>query len=115
MRDPFTWALPLGRIFGIAVRLHILFPILILVMWLRAVRDVGTDGAVWMLALMGLVFVSVLLHEFGHCFAARQVDGDATEILLWPLGGLARCEVPHSAWANFVTAAGGPLVNALLW
>jgi stage IV sporulation protein FB len=114
MRDPFTWALPLGRIFGISVRLHILFPILILVMWLRAVRDVGTDGAVWMLALMGLLFVSVLLHEFGHCFAARQVDGDATEILLWPLGGLARCEVPHSAWANFVMVAGGPLVNVLL-
>jgi stage IV sporulation protein FB len=114
MRDPFTWALPLGRIFGISVRLHILFPILILVMWLRAVRDLDTDGALWMLALMGLLFVSVLLHEFGHCFAARQVDGDATEILLWPLGGLARCEVPHSAWANFVTAAGGPLVNVLL-
>ncbi len=39
--------------------------------------------------LAGLLFVSVLLHEFGHCFAARWVDGDATEIMIWPLGGLA--------------------------
>jgi len=67
-----------------------------------------------MLALMGLLFFSVLLHEFGHCFAARSVDGEANEVLLWPLGGLAKCELPHSAWAHFVTAAGGPAVNVLL-
>ena len=37
-----------------------------------------------------LFFVSVLCHELGHCFVARWVDGDATEIMMWPLGGLAR-------------------------
>jgi Zn-dependent protease len=119
MRDPFTWALPLGRVFGISVRVHILFPLFVLVMVLKTVRSAGNDAATWTLVnwtlvLMGFWFVSVLLHEFGHCFAARQVDGDASEIVLWPLGGLARCDVPHAPWANFVMVAGGPFANVLL-
>jgi Zn-dependent protease len=114
MRDPFTWALPVGRLFGITVRVHLLFFLFVLVMWLRMLRYEVPGAATWMLVLMGLVFVSVLLHELGHCFAARYVDGEADEILLWPLGGLARCDLPHYAWAHFVTAAGGPLVNLLL-
>ena len=60
---------------------------------------------------MAFLFLSVLLHEFGHCFAGRWMEGDAQEILIWPLGGLAAVEVPHTPQANFVTAAGGPLVN----
>jgi stage IV sporulation protein FB len=114
MRDPFTWAFPIGRISGITVRVHVLFIIFVLVVWLRTLRSGGSDAATWMLALLGLLFLSVLLHEFGHCFAAFQVDGDASEVLLWPLGGLARCDLPHSPWAHFVTSAGGPMVNVLL-
>jgi stage IV sporulation protein FB len=114
MRDPFTWAFPIGRIFGITVRVHILFPLLILVMWLKQLHATDADAASWMLVLMGLLFISVLLHEFGHCFAANNVDGDATDVLLWPLGGLARADLPHSPWAHFVFAAGGPMVNVLL-
>ena len=41
---------------------------------------------------MGLLFLAVLLHELGHCFGARSVEGDAQEILLWPLRGLASIE-----------------------
>src|SRR5205807_4989903 len=70
----------------------------------------------WLIAagLIALLFLSVLLHEFGHCFGARFVDGDAHEILLWPLGGLAYVEVPHTPRANFITTLAGPLVNLLL-
>jgi Zn-dependent protease len=63
---------------------------------------------------MGLLFVSVLLHELGHCFGARAVDGDANDVLLWPLGGLAFAEVPHTPRAHFITTAAGPAVNLLL-
>ncbi|HYV37057.1 MAG TPA: site-2 protease family protein, partial [Gemmataceae bacterium] len=44
----------------------------------------------------------------------RWVGGEANEVLLWPLGGLAKCDLPHAPWAHFVTAAGGPIVNLLL-
>lgn len=116
MRDPFSWSVPLGRMFGITVRVHLLFIVVAIGLILRvAVAKTGQEprtGA-WadMTMLMVLLFLSVLLHEFGHCVGARLVDGDAHEVLLWPLGGLASVEVPHTARANFITAAAGPLVN----
>ncbi|HEY8505064.1 MAG TPA: site-2 protease family protein, partial [Gemmataceae bacterium] len=60
---------------------------------------------------VGMLFVAVLLHEYGHCFAARAVNGEASEILIWPLGGLAYCDVPHNPRAHLVTAAAGPAVT----
>jgi len=111
MRDPFSWSIPLGHWFGVLVRVHFLFLLFVLVMWLRTAGKSGAQAGLDMLVLMGLVFVSVLLHEFGHCFTARWVGGEATEVLLWPLGGLASVEVPSTPKANFLTAAGGPAVN----
>jgi Zn-dependent protease len=122
MRDPFFWSIPLGRLFGITIRVHILFPVVAVAMILRLALKTDAQGhpffheGTWLdgVMLVGLLFVSVLLHEFGHCFAARWVDGDATEILMWPLGGLASVDVPHQPRAHFITAAAGPAVNLVL-
>ncbi|HWG43071.1 MAG TPA: site-2 protease family protein [Gemmataceae bacterium] len=115
MRDPFFWSIPLGRLFGITIRVHLLFPVVALAMILRfALSDKFIEGTWIDVAVISLLlFVSVLCHEFGHCFAARWVDGDATEIMIWPLGGLASVDVPHQPRAHFITAAGGPAVNLL--
>jgi Zn-dependent protease len=116
MRDPLSWSIPLGRIFGILIRVHVLFPFVAIGLILRdGLRENHNPGD-WQIAagIMGLLFLSVLLHEFGHCFGARFMDGDAQDILIWPLGGLAYVEVPHTAWANFVTTLAGPLVNVFL-
>src|SRR5438105_13175644 len=116
MRVPLTWSLPLARVFGITIRVHVLFPLVALGLIMREAFKEGAPPGVWIeeAMIMGLLFLSVLLHEFGHCFGARLMDGDASEVLLWPLGGLAAVEVPHTARANFITAAAGPLVNVLL-
>jgi Zn-dependent protease len=118
MRDPFFWSIPLGRVAGIAIRVHLLFPIVAIAMILRYAFKPETEAVpgTWIDATVvtGLFFVSVLLHEFGHCFAARWVDGDATEIMMWPLGGLASVDLPHQPRAHFITAAAGPAVNVLL-
>jgi Zn-dependent protease len=124
MQNPLSWSIPLGRVFGITVRVHVLFPIVALGFILRAyfLKKDGTDepfyppGA-WVDAAMiiGLLALSVLLHEFGHCYAARLVDGDASEVLLWPLGGLATVDIPQTPRANFLVAAAGPVVNLVLF
>ncbi len=114
MRDPLSWSFPLGSVFGIAIRVHFLFPLIAISLILRAQKDAPPDTWIIASGLMLILLVSVLLHEFGHCFGARLVDGDAHEVLLWPLGGLAFAEVPHTARANFITTLGGPLVNILL-
>ncbi|HZY83428.1 MAG TPA: site-2 protease family protein, partial [Gemmataceae bacterium] len=116
MRDPSYWSIPLGRLFGIAIRVHVLFPLVVLGLILRVAYQTKPEpfpqGA-WIdvTVFCGLLFGSVLLHEFGHCFGARAVNGDASEVLIWPLGGLASVDVPHTPGANFLTALAGPAVN----
>lgn len=118
MRDPFSWSVPLGRVFGITVRVHVLFIAvaigLILRYAVKTPQEARPGSWVDMTMLMVLLLVAVLLHEFGHCMGARLVDGEAHDVLLWPLGGLASVEVPHTPKANFITAAAGPLVNLAL-
>ncbi len=63
------------------------------------------------LALFGIV----LLHEFGHSLACRQVGGTAERIVLWPLGGIAFVSPPRRPGAMLWSIAAGPLVNALLF
>src|SRR5437762_11396789 len=98
MRDPMSWAIQVFRAFGIPVKLHVFFIIVTLGMFLR--QTVFTeDNPIWWVDVLGftvlLPFVIVLIHEFGHCFGARYVGGEAKEILMWPLGGLAYLDVPH--------------------
>jgi len=116
MRDPFTWSFPLGQLFGITIRVHLLLPLVIAGLVARVGFDDTAIPGTWIDAamLMGLLCISVLLHEFGHCFAARRMDGEANDVLLWPLGGLARVDLPHSPRAHFVTAAAGPAVNLVI-
>ncbi len=60
------------------------------------------------------LFLIVLLHEFGHSLACRQVGGQANEIILWPLGGVAYVAPPPRPGANLWSIAAGPLVNVVL-
>lgn len=113
MNDVAAWSLPLGRWFGVAVRVHLAL-LLFSVFTVMRVYATAPAYAGAALVLQLMLFVAVLLHEFGHCFAARHVDGDADEVVLWPLGGLANCQVPNLPWPQFFTAAGGPAVNLLL-
>jgi Zn-dependent protease len=60
------------------------------------------------------LFVIVLLHEFGHALACRQVGGTASQIMLWPLGGVAFVDPPQRPGAMLWSIAAGPLVNVAL-
>lgn len=112
-RQLFFGSLSLGEWFGIHVRVHSSL------LWLGALNILfaGSRGGMgFQNALVStlLLFVIILLHEFGHCFAARKVGGDAREILLWPLGGLAFVSTPRRPFPTLVAAAGGPLVNVVI-
>lgn len=60
------------------------------------------------------LFLIVLLHEFGHALACRQVGGVANRIMLWPLGGVAYVNPPQRPGAILWSLAAGPLVNVVL-
>src|ERR1700722_10679010 len=102
MRDPMSWALPVFRAFGVQVKVHIFFFVVTIGLFLR---ELSLNPDLWwvdvFLLTIVVLFGVILIHEYGHCFGARFVDGDAKEILIWPLGGLAFVDVPHTPRANF--------------
>lgn len=112
--DFFAWAFPLFTASGIRVRIHLLFVLFIAIELIRAAIRTDVMGVAFVALGMACLFTMVLLHEFGHCFACRWVGGEANEILMWPLGGLAYAAPPHDWKASFITTAGGPAVNLLL-
>jgi Zn-dependent protease len=107
-----TGSVPLFTAFGIRVRMHASLLLLIVLVLLFGLGQ----GFTWQdrLQSMGVLFGIILLHEFGHCFAARSVGGEANDILMWPLGGLAMANAPRRPWPTFITVAGGPLVNVII-
>ena len=60
------------------------------------------------------LFLIVMIHEFGHALACRQVGGVANQIVLWPLGGVAYVNPPQRPGAFLWSIAAGPLVNVAL-
>jgi Zn-dependent protease len=69
---------------------------------------------VWSALQYLALFVTVLLHEFGHALACRSVGGEANQIVLWPLGGVAYVSPPPRPGATLWSIAAGPLVNVAL-
>lgn len=61
------------------------------------------------------LFLIVMIHEFGHALACRQVGGRADRIVLWPLGGVAYVDPPPRPGATLWSIAAGPLVNVVLF
>lgn len=113
--NPINWSFRIGRVWGIDIRLHLLFVLGAFYLLFRAAGEgQASIGFTYALIDVGILFGSVLLHEFGHCWGARRAGGTADEILLWPLGGLAMVSPPHNPSAHALTVVAGPMVNVIL-
>ncbi len=110
--DPEQGSLPLFTFKGIKVSLH--WSWLLVAVWQIAERKDAYDHPGWAAAEYLALFGIVLLHEFGHAFATRQVGGRSDNILLWPFGGIAYVNAPRRPGAHLWSIAAGPLVNVVL-
>ncbi len=72
------------------------------------------SSVAWNAAEYLALFAIVLLHEYGHALACRQVGGNADHIVLWPLGGVAYVDPPPRPGATLWSITAGPLVNVVL-
>ncbi len=102
----------LFRLAGIDVYLHWSW-FLVAVFEIQS-RNRNYTSPLWNLAEYMALFAIVLLHEFGHSLACRQVGGAANMIILWPLGGVAYIAPPQRPAATLWSIAAGPLVNVAL-
>lgn len=106
-------SLQLGTFFGIPVRVHWSFGLLLLFI----TYTVLTNGfklwqGVGFVAYIFILFFCVVLHEYGHALTARKFGVLTRDIILSPIGGIARLEnMPQKPIQEFFIAIAGPLVN----
>jgi Zn-dependent protease/CBS domain-containing protein len=114
-----SWSIPAGRVFGVEIRIHLTFLFLLFFIWLTEAAPHGTPHPGRGLALLFIIFGSVVLHELGHAFVNARNGVSAKAIILLPIGGvtlLDETRLPvHSgvdAWKRDVRSAlAGPTVN----
>ena len=106
-------SLKIARLFGVPVFLHGSFAIVpIAVFYLWKQEGTGTGGLLWLSLFATCLFLSILLHEYGHVLVARRFGAKTKDIILLPIGGLARLEkLPARPHHELLVAMAGPAVN----
>src|SRR3984893_4503459 len=108
-------SLKVASIFGIEVRIHLTLLLFLVWIWFSYYQIAGFAGAVQGVLFLLALFDCVLLHEFGHAFAARGFGIETPDITLLPIGGVARLSrIPEKPWQELVVAIAGPLVNVVI-
>ncbi len=107
-----NWSLCVGRPGGVELRVHILWPLVVLVFLLGIAAD-ATMARVGMWALT-IFFCSVTLHELIRAMAATRVGGHPSSVVLGPIGGLTKLHLPVDPPAHLVTALAGPMTYVVL-
>lgn len=102
----------LFRAAGINVFVH--WSWFLVAFWIIDNRREAYSSLVWNAGEYLALFLIVLMHEFGHSLATRQVGGTSDTIVLWPFGGVAYVNAPERPGATLWSIAAGPLVNVVL-
>src|SRR5688572_22892853 len=109
------WSFRIARVGGIDVRVHVTFLLLLAFFAFSGYQHGGAEGALKTTAFILLLFLCVLLHEFGHALAAARYGIKTPDITLLPIGGVARLQrMPDRPVEELVVAIAGPLVNVVI-
>ena len=109
------WSFPIGTVKGTVIRIHLTFLLFLVWIGVSHYAQGGQRAAVEGLLFITLLFACVLLHEFGHVFAARRYGVQTPDITLLPIGGVARLErIPEKPAEELVVALAGPAVNVAI-
>ncbi len=98
---------------GIPLKIHWSFGFLLLWVVYSNSRD-GYDPVTTLIAIGNVLslVVCVILHEFGHALVARRFGVNTYDIIMTPIGGIARLErMPEGRGQEFWVALAGPAVN----
>ncbi len=108
------WSIKIGSVFGIPVKVHITFLLLLILIFYVGNAVIGLDGLRGVIFVC-LVFASVVFHELSHSIVARGYGIKVEDITLLPIGGVSRmASVPEKPLQEILIAAAGPASSILL-
>jgi len=122
-----NWSISAGKFFGTEVRVHLTFFLLLFFVWVT--QSNGRPGEAWRgLALVALIFASVILHELGHAVVGSRAGSGPRSVILLPIGGVSLMDgsrqhafeenasvSPAQAWKKEIRiAVAGPIVSLLI-
>jgi len=109
------YTLKLATFFRIPVRVHATFPLVLVAFGLEGLVRGGWLEALSSMLFVAMMFVCVVVHELGHSLQARRYGIVVRDIVLLPVGGMARAErIPDDPKQEIVMAVSGPAVNFII-
>ncbi len=106
-----AWSLYVGSVAGIPIYLHFTFLLFLAFIWVISRNGATVFGG---LPLLLSLFASVALHELGHALMARRFGIKTDDIVLYPIGGVARLRSMGEKLQEFWIAIAGPAVNVVI-
>ncbi len=110
------WSFKIGRFAGIDVFMH--FTFLLLISWVALVhwrQGQSVAAVIAGVTFILVIFLCVVLHEFGHALTARRYGIQTRDIILLPIGGVARLQkIPTDPIQELWVALAGPAVNVAI-
>ncbi len=100
------------RLMGVPIRLHFTFVLLLICLVVIGLTSNQSPGNYTLFVLA--VIASVLLHELAHAFVSSLYGIRTLEIVMYPIGGVARLERPAKPREEFWIALTGPVVNLMI-
>jgi len=109
------WSFSIGRIFGIDLRIHVTFFILLLFVFSAALNQQGLRAGIISSLFICALFACVVIHEVGHSLIARHYGKETKSITLLPIGGMAAIEeMTKNPLQEIAIALIGPFINVVI-
>ncbi len=116
MRKSGRWSWKVAEVSGIGIYVHVTLVFFMVWIALGGALAAGDPmRAVHGVVMMVSIFLCVALHELGHALTAQRYDIRTLDIILLPIGGIARLErMPEKPSQEITVALAGPAVNVVI-